>query len=462
MNPALPVVLEEGFEDECVRLLEDAEVDEDQPGRIVSLGIGRRRGGCRHPQGQGDEREERGRSRTHAPRTAAATRSSLTGSCALACRSLVALTKHQTVGRGVDAGSLDAKRAGFEGIVDDRSRHELGYPLLPLLDQGDHRRESIVEMGIGRGSLGLPTQLTRERARDIVQPVLLERVSRMRKTRQELRGPGPFVTRIVHLLEDGRRLVATTRRQRKGLAPRVLAPDQPDSGYSTPRSAWAQWWAPRRLAWWIALLFAVGSTLFALGGAAASWPGALPIPPARLNPTFFVGSIFFTSAAWLQLMEAANADVAGASERWRWFGWRPRDLGWVASAVQLMGTIFFNFNTGDAMISGLGWAEADLLVWTPGMVGCVCFLVASWLAWVEYSQGAASFAPRSVSWWIVVVNVLGSIAFQVSALAAFVGPGPSDSGVLWLSSVSTFVGALCFLVGALLLVPEMFDGEMRE
>ncbi len=78
----------------------------------------------------------------------------------------------------------------------------------------------------------------------------------------------------------------------------------------------------RRLDWWIGLLFAIGSVGFALG--------AFPYVAARADPTavaitFFVGSIFFTCAAGLQLAQA----VMGG-------GWLDR----LATAVQFAGTLF--------------------------------------------------------------------------------------------------------------------------
>ena len=119
----------------------------------------------------------------------------------------------------------------------------------------------------------------------------------------------------------------------------------------------------------------------------------------------------------------------------------------------------FNFNTGDALIGGLTWLEDDLLIWTPNMVGCACFLVASVLAFVEVTHGAVWLAPRSVSWWIAVVNLLGSVAFQVSALYSFAGPEPAAADALFRASVTTAAGGLCFLLGSLLMVPELFDEE---
>jgi hypothetical protein len=190
-----------------------------------------------------------------------------------------------------------------------------------------------------------------------------------------------------------------------------------------------------------------------------------PLRNARvLGLVFVVGAVFFTSAAFLQWLEALNGDVADAlsgdtKPGWRWFGWRPRNLGYLASAVQLVGTLMFNFDTVDATFRGLSFREEDVVVWTPNMLGCACFLIASYLAYAEVSQGAASFAPRSLSWWVAILNLLGSIAFQVSALYAFVRPGPVDSNSLLWASFYTAVGGVCFLVGSYLLIPELFDEE---
>jgi len=282
------------------------------------------------------------------------------------------------------------------------------------------------------------------------------------------RGPGPFVTHRLRRLPDGRHLVASSRRHRKGLRPHQV-PDAASAERPPPvhAAAFSHLWAPKRLAWWIAVLFAIGSALFTLGGVSATWPQAVPASlrdGSVLNRIFVVGAVFFTSAAWLQWLEALNGDVAealgdGARRRWRWFGWRPRNLGYLASAVQLVGTVMFNFNTLDAMLPGLSWEQEDLLVWTPNMVGCVCFLVASYLAYAEVSQGAASFAPRSVSWWVAVVNLLGSVAFQLSALYSFAGPAPAAGGALFWAGFYTAAGGLCFLVGSYLMLPELFDEE---
>jgi hypothetical protein len=280
------------------------------------------------------------------------------------------------------------------------------------------------------------------------------------------RGPWVFVTRVLRRLPDGRHFVATSRRHRKGLQP-LFVRDVESAVRPLPASAFRPLWAPQRLAWWIAILFAIGSLLFTVGGVAATWPRALPAvlsDVSVVNRIFVVGAIFFTSAAWLQWLEALNGDIehalrSDAPKRWHWFGWRPRNLGYVASTIQLFGTLLFNFNTIDATFTDLSWKMQDLEIWTPNMLGCLCFLVASYLAFVEVSQGASSFAPRSLSWWVTVMNLLGSVAFQVSALYSFVGPEPAAPGSLLFASFYTAFGGLLFLAGSYLMIPEIRDEE---
>ena len=80
--------------------------------------------------------------------------------------------------------------------------------------------------------------------------------------------------------------------------------------------------------------------------------------------------------------------------------------------------------------------------------------MASALAWAEVSHGRL-FRPRfTLSGWIAMLNLLGSVAFGVSAIAAKVVSGSGEPRNVELVNLGTFVGALCFLVGALLLLPE--------
>jgi hypothetical protein len=124
---------------------------------------------------------------------------------------------------------------------------------------------------------------------------------------------GFFITCVVLSLPDGRQLVSHSRLHRKGLPPVQVGTDGIAIRAPLVVSPWLHLWAPDRMAWWVAQLFIIGSTCFALGGYASSWPQYSPAVLADsgvINAVFFTGSLFFTGAAWLQLLEAINGDVA--------------------------------------------------------------------------------------------------------------------------------------------------------
>jgi len=164
--------------------------------------------------------------------------------------------------------------------------------------------------------------------------------------------------------------------------------------------------------------------------------------------TFFVGSVCFTAAATLQYLDAvAAAAPAGPTPARRFWVTAPRDVDWLAAAVQLAGTLWFNWSTGNAVRMNLSASTADERIWRPDALGSAAFLVASALGW-----WAARDSGR-VAWSIGLANMLGSIAFGVSAVAAYVVPATGDIWGAAVSNLGTLVGALCFLVGAVLLLP---------
>jgi hypothetical protein len=256
---------------------------------------------------------------------------------------------------------------------------------------------------------------------------------------------GPFVTYIERVRPDGVVARWESRDHRKHLK----------AGLVTGST----WWAPRDRGWWIAVLFAIGSLLFAVGAVAgyasavgASWDAV----------TFFAGSLFFTAAGFLTYCEAVDAGpgtpgagprTPGSAHR-HFFVYQPHRIDWWSTAVQLAGTVFFNVSTGVAMVSDLSAQAAHRHVWRPDAVGSVCFLVASVLAWFEACHGWAAWRPRSWAWWITLVNLAGSVAFGVSAVAGYISPSTGQIHNAELTNLGTFTGALCFLAGALLLLPE--------
>jgi predicted membrane protein len=178
--------------------------------------------------------------------------------------------------------------------------------------------------------------------------------------------------------------------------------------------------ATKRIGW----LFMVGSALFAL----ASVPGASSLCPEATGIIYFTGSIFFTTAATEQLRTVRGGER----------------LDLLASAVQLAGTLLFNLSTFDGMLDSLSAKQEDLLVWAPDTFGSACFLVASGVALAAVWR-VRFFAPARR---VARLNLIGSLAFGASAIAAWVVP---DTGELLDASVATswtLVGALSFLAGA--------------
>ncbi|WP_024449112.1 YrhK family protein [Mycolicibacterium iranicum] len=180
-------------------------------------------------------------------------------------------------------------------------------------------------------------------------------------------------------------------------------------------------------------MFAVGSTLFALATAPGfpAWAGA-----GTATLLCFAGSWFFTTAAWMQLV---------LSERTKRFEW-------YSAAVQFAGTLLFNVSTGAAV-----WAHAvneeRRYVWVPDVTGSAFFLVSGALAMMAVTAVTGLLELRSRDWLAGAVNLIGCVAFGVSAVAAFIRTnGVTEDEVL--ANLGTFVGALCFLAASLLELPR--------
>src|SRR4051794_34944581 len=106
---------------------------------------------------------------------------------------------------------------------------------------------------------------------------------------------------------------------------------------------------PARLNATIAALFVIGSACFVLGSVPAY---ANTVGGTIDAVTYFVGSIFFTSASYCQLVQAQSPAMTGpeamrqdAAGPVRLTGWLPHDRGWLAAASQFPGTLFFNVST---------------------------------------------------------------------------------------------------------------------
>jgi len=252
---------------------------------------------------------------------------------------------------------------------------------------------------------------------------------------------GPFVTKAELKSPKGKIIIWDSRYHRKHHS-------------NIEKNPGSTWWAPQSAGWWIGILFAIGSSLFALG--------SIPIYFHSVGTTldgitFFIGSIFFTSAGYLQYLESVNAPRGisdSINEKLYFLTWEPKRIDWWATGIQLIGTLFFNISTFNALRSSLNITQINLLVWSPDIYGSICFLIASLLAWWELSHAFWSWKIDNISWWVAALNLIGSIAFGISAIGAYVLPATGIPKNEIIVNLGTFIGAICFLIGGLLLLPE--------
>jgi drug/metabolite transporter (DMT)-like permease len=195
----------------------------------------------------------------------------------------------------------------------------------------------------------------------------------------------------------------------------------------------------RREAWG----FAIGSLCFAVGAIPYY---AQTVGDVINNVTFFVGALFFTAAAFIQL---ALSGRPSASEQWS----RPDRLDWWASAVQFGGTLFFNVSTTDALVTSINSGTRLDSGWRPDVFGSVAFLVSSVLAVIATTERDALWDPNARIWRCTWLNMLGSVFFGISAIGAFVIPQTGDLVSLFWANLGTLLGALCFFTAAVLSRP---------
>lgn len=192
----------------------------------------------------------------------------------------------------------------------------------------------------------------------------------------------------------------------------------------------------RREAWG----FAFGSLCFFAGALPfyAEWAGAV-----GAGVTFFVGSVFFTAGGFIQLSLSGRPPtrkLTNVADRADWW----------ASAIQFVGTLFFNISTGAALAAAIAAPEDLRAGWRPDAFGSLAFLVSSALAVVATRHRLVLWDPKARTWHGTWLNMLGSIAFAVSAVGAYVSPRTDDFVSLFWANLGTIVGAMCFFTAAVL------------
>ena len=189
--------------------------------------------------------------------------------------------------------------------------------------------------------------------------------------------------------------------------------------------------------------FMVGSALFILG-AVPAYADAVGLTLDNL--TFVVGALFFTLAAFIQLNLSGRRVPRRTSNR-------PDLYDWWAAAIQLAGTLFFNLSTIAALTDGLGTADRLGTGWRPDAFGSICFLLSSTLAVAATTGRDALWDPQARSWRSTWLNLLGSVAFGVSAVGAYTVAATGDLLSQDWATGGTILGGLCFLVAAALARP---------
>ena len=92
-------------------------------------------------------------------------------------------------------------------------------------------------------------------------------------------------------------------------------------------------------------------------------------------------------------------------------------------------------------------------MWAADIYGCICFLVASQISYM------AVRGQRSTERRITMLNLAGSVAPRRRAARSYTRPAPTQYATCPSSNIGTCVGALCFLAGAILLLPK--QGQAR-
>lgn len=190
-------------------------------------------------------------------------------------------------------------------------------------------------------------------------------------------------------------------------------------------------------------LFMIGSALFALGSA----PGLSEQMGSQLsNLFFFVGAWFFTSAGLIQLFLSGAVAVPVTYAPGRMVR-----AEWLTASTQSFGTLLFNVST-TAALHAKSLTAQERLVWNPDAGGSVAFLISGCLAFIAFAHTRQKWSVGSSACWSVVINFVGCVAFGASAVGAYILPG-GDTINAGLATWGTFIGAVCFFLASLVVLP---------
>lgn len=282
---------------------------------------------------------------------------------------------------------------------------------------------------------------------------------------------------------DGSHYTWNARQHRKGFGPRTISADR--VGLRTSRSGddittinpWRRFWAPQRLAWWVAVIFIVGTVFFVVGAAGSLAPslfGGQHRMSVFAEAVYFTGATLYTIGIYAQLLEALNADErispnreSHAPNRFRWFVTRRSDLARLDILIPfvfLIGSLVFNYETTVALASVLDFMPR-IALWTTTLLGSILFLAAGVLHYLEAGDSYFGVQRRNIYWWIGVLFVIGGIGFVIGCLPGMGTPGfptaKEGSGPA-IIKVGFLIGSIAYLIGSYLMLPELFTQLRRQ
>ncbi|PSC75994.1 lipoxygenase [Micractinium conductrix] len=278
--------------------------------------------------------------------------------------------------------------------------------------------------------------------------------------------------------EDGRQFSWVARRARKRvLQPHECQEPQPPLRWLAALDVRLQ---AKKLGWWVALVFALGSLLFTMTGIARLstpisnpdvWPPGLGSLAALLAPwpETFACVALYTPGVLLAILESTNLDYGIRMKAWEKGGRsgarprprilpRPADLhiiSWWAAAIQLPGILLFDVGCVIDVVSMAVEISKPLATWGIAFTftcGGALFTVAGALSCMEETgRWWRGLVPtrrqdvHSVSYAATFFGFWGGVGFMVNGAGLF-GYSYSWAQSPWLIAFGQIVGSIFFLL----------------
>jgi hypothetical protein len=167
---------------------------------------------------------------------------------------------------------------------------------------------------------------------------------------------------------------------------------------------------------------------------------------------------------------AASHGDPGAKRhlKWKWWGYREHDLGFLAAFLQLIGATIFAIS----VVVGLPYvlphpsdpndggtsALSIALYWTPQVLGAPFFVISGTMFMLETQPTWYALQPWKMGWHVGFWNLLGGIGFFLCGVFGYwaeVPPGTQYQ--YWGTAFSTFWGSWFFLLGSYLQLLETLN-----